>query len=144
MSVILFDPSEVYEEMADAYAGLKYRLHADADAEARFSKALRRIYYANVATFLCQYHDDTPLSDDELQAISTFQTLTPNPAVGRDCTDVELAHHFLAAWSLLNYNLMTNDGECYQARDSIAFLDALAMRIARDVLATEVETAAAA
>ena len=73
-----------------------------------------------------------------------FQTLTPNRQTGFDRTYVQLAHQFLSAWSHLKYNLVTNDGECYQARDSFEQLDALALRIAEDVLETEAESAAAA
>src|SRR5215211_7976078 len=143
MSVILFDPSEVYQDLADAYEGLKWHLRGRVTDEV-FYKALRRLYFANVATYLCQYHDDSPLSPEELQAISPFQTLDPNLEVGFSRTSPQLAHQFLSAWSHLKYNLVTNDGECYQARDSFEQLDALALRIAEDVLETEAESAAAA
>jgi Ser/Thr protein kinase RdoA (MazF antagonist) len=141
MSVILFDPSDVYQEMADAYEGLKHRLHADAAADARFYKALRRIYYANVATFLCQYHDDTPLTPDELGAISPFQTVAGDARAGGRRTPAELARQFLSAWSLLTYNLVTNDGEMYRACESFEQLEALALRLA--ALGLEAEGAAA-
>jgi hypothetical protein len=81
MSVILFSPQEVYKDLADSYESLKgfMRLHAymvfNEEADGKFYKALRRMYYANVACFLCQYHDDTPLGEDELKSISTFQEL---------------------------------------------------------------------
>ena len=142
MSVILFESTEVYQDMADAYEGLKWHLRGRVTDEG-FYKALRRLYFANVAAYLCQYHDDSPLSPDELQAISPFQTLDPNPEVGFSRTSPQLAQQFLAAWSHLKYNLVTNDGECYQARDSFELLDALALALAESVLDAEVESAAA-
>lgn len=141
-SVILFDPSEVYLDMADAYEGLKQRLHTNEDADARFYKALRRIYVANVATFLCQYHDDTPLAPEELAAISPFQHLAGAAQAGVRATAAELAQQFVSAWSALIDNLVTNDGELYQARDSFAYLEALAARIA--ALGLQDDTTAAA
>ena len=142
MSVILFDPREVYLDMADAYEGLKHRLHTSEDADARFYTALRRIYFANVATFLCQYHDDTPLRPDELAAISPFQHVAGAAQAGVRSSTAELAQHFCAAWSALKYNLVTNDGEMYQACDSFAYLEALAVRIAE--LGQQDDAAAAA
>ena len=142
MSVILFDPREVYLDMADAYEGLKHRLHTSEDADARFYTALRRIYFANVATFLCQYHDDTPLSPEELAAISPFQQLAGDVQTGACSTPMELAQHFHSAWSALTYNLATNDGEMYQACDSFAYLEGLAVQIA--ALGLQDDTAAAA
>jgi hypothetical protein len=142
MSVILFEPSEVYQDLADAYEGLKWHLR-DRVTDNEFYKALRRLYFANVATYLCQYHDDSPLSADELRAISPFQTLAGDRHAGFVQTSPQLARQFLAAWSRLKYNLVTNDGECYQARDSFELLDALALSLAESVLDTEIETAAA-
>ncbi len=142
MSVILFDTSEVYLDMADAYEGLKHRLQTSADADARFYKALRRIYFANVATFLCQYHDDTPLRPEELATISPFQHLGGAAQASVRDTTAALAQHFLSAWSALTYNLVTNDGEMYRACDSFAHLEALAVQIA--ALGLQDDAAAAA
>ena len=141
MSVILFDPSDVYQEMADAYEGLKHRLPATEQADARFYKALRRIYFANVATFLCQYHDDTPLRPEELCAISPFQHLAGDARAGDRATAAEQAEQFCSAWARLTYNLVTNDGEMYHACDSFALLEALAAQMAE--LGREAEAAAA-
>jgi hypothetical protein len=97
-----------------------------------FYRALRRLYFANVATYLCQYHDDSPLSQDELAAIDPFTKLqgkrTPNRSL------VESNNAFLSAWGGLKYNLVTNDGEQYLAKESFEFLEDLALSLSRAVL----------
>ena len=75
MSVILFSKEEVYQELADSYEGLKGILRRRPEDDERFYKALRRLYFANVAAYLCQYHDDSPLGSDELAGIDPFQDL---------------------------------------------------------------------
>jgi hypothetical protein len=72
MSVILFTKEEVYQELADAYEVLKRILTYRSENDMKFYKALRWLYFANAATFLCQYHDDTPLSKEELSAVDPF------------------------------------------------------------------------
>jgi hypothetical protein len=132
MSVILFEKEEVYQQMADAFEDLKHLLRYRSWGDGRFYKALRRLYFANVACYLCQYHDDSPLSAEELITIDPFMELTGKKRVER--SPVKSASLFLEAWSSLKYNLTTNDGEEYIARDSCAFLDDLAQQFSREVL----------
>src|SRR5205807_1458607 len=79
MSVILFSKDEVYTEMANAYESLKHLLFYDGKRDERdieFYTSLRRLYFANVAAWLCNYHDDeSPLSAQELGCIDTFDLL---------------------------------------------------------------------
>src|SRR5437763_16223722 len=112
MSVILFSKTEVYQDLADAYERLKYlRYNRTQETYEQFYKALRRLYFANVATYLCQYHDNTSLLAAEAKSIDGFTELQ-----GR-CDSVtrkmDLFHKFLCAWRALQYNLVTNDGEKY-------------------------------
>src|SRR5690349_16202519 len=108
MSVILFSRNTVFKEMADSYEGLKPYLRLryftiDADYNYNFYKSLRRLYFANVATFLCQYHDDTPedLSKLNIDPFADFPKGKP------DMSKDVLAHAnaFLQARSSLQYNL---------------------------------------
>src|SRR5947208_16967681 len=97
MSVILFSKHEVYQQLADAYEGLKHlRLSQGKDYDAHFYKSLRRLYFANVATYLCQYHDDSPLEPNELCALDPFQELQGKADI--QATDVEELSRFLEAW----------------------------------------------
>ena len=132
MSVMLLNITGVYQDMATAYAGLKQALHQTADDEQRFYRALRRMYYANVAAFLCQYHDDTPLSEDKLTSIDTVQHIpSEDPSIRvQDCAQL-----YLEAWWSLKYNTVTNDGEVYKAEDSYALLQALSESMTRLALA---------
>src|SRR5690242_5285024 len=115
MSVILYSKEEVYQEMADAYEGLKYLLHGCWSVDdVKFYKSLRRLYFANVATYLCQYHDDTPLSEAELTSIDGFMFLEGKKDT--TLTNLDKVNSFLSAWTGLQYNLTTNDGECYEAK----------------------------
>ena len=66
MSVIQFSKDQVFQELADSFEELKDLLFHRNWKDERFYKALRRLYFANVATYLCQYHDDSPLSVSEL------------------------------------------------------------------------------
>ena len=75
MSVILFAKEQVYRKLADAYEGLHGLLHASREDDERFYKSLRRLYFANVATFLCQYHNEPGLPQEELIGIDTFSAL---------------------------------------------------------------------
>src|SRR5215208_2884737 len=93
MSVILFQSTEVYQEMADAFEEIKYLLKYRSWGDERFYKALRRLYFANVATYLCQYHDDSPLSQEELTAIESFQKLDGKRRLNR--TPVQSINAFL-------------------------------------------------
>lgn len=124
--------------MARSYEGLKgymrrhaYRSFADEDEV--FYKALRRLYYANVATYLCQYHDSTPLSDDELRSIDTFDRFVPAQC-GMDVEPGKLIKEFLEAWGSLKYNLITNEGECYKAAESYEYIEGLAHHYARTLI----------
>jgi len=124
MSVILFTKSEVFQEMADEYEGLKHlqRVYGNIDDE-KFYKSLRRLYFANVATFLCQYHDDSPISSEELQGIETFQDIEGEKSIVGD--NVKRLNRFLDAWNSLQYNLITNDGEKYVAKESEEYIKSL-------------------
>lgn len=133
MSVILFSTDEVYKQMADAYEGLKHfqgptRLCKDDDE--RFYKSLRRLYFANVASYLCQYHDDTQLSKEELAAVDPFQELTGTD-LGKD--DIEDLCEFLCSWGELKYNLVTNDGEAYRPVDAYVYIEWLVFFFSREV-----------
>jgi hypothetical protein len=122
----------LFQELADSFEELKTLLPHRSWSDDRFYKALRRLYFANVATYLCQYHDDSPLSATELSAIEPFVELTGRKTPGRPLENS--AHAFLEAWSDLKYNLRTNDGEQYTARDSYEFMEYLALWIAKEVL----------
>src|SRR6266446_8496774 len=101
MSVILFAKEEVYQDLADAYERLKYlRYNRTQEKDAQFYKSLRRLYFANVATWLCQYHDDSPLSESELTHIDPFMELDGK---NRFTSDLEALHAFLSAWGSLQY-----------------------------------------
>lgn len=114
--------------MADSYETLEsvYNRHFYGSAQAEekkqaFYKALRRMYFANVATFLCQYHDGSPETGlDTL--IDPFQELE-----GKNHYDYmpieEAVNQFLQAWSALKYNLITNDGEMFVAKESYELLN---------------------
>src|SRR5256885_1471752 len=115
MSVILFSKGEVFQELADAYEGLKPLLRPIASQEEEdeeFYLALRRLYFANVATYLCQYHDETPLSAEELQGIDPFVGLQGHTKPLT--TKLVMLYTFLSAWGLVKYNLTTNAGETYE------------------------------
>ncbi len=132
MSVILFRTSDVFQTMADSYEGLKQYMRAHAmtfseEDDRRFYTALRRLYFANVACFLCQYHDATPLGADELSAIETFAAdFTGKPVFG--LSSLHHASRFLQAWERLKYNLTTNAGEVFIAQESFDYINRLAAR----------------
>ncbi len=135
MSVILFSKAEVFQDLANAYERLKSRLiFHNAEEDYKFYKSLRRLYFANVATYLCQYHDDTPLNDNELQAIETFSEIQgkANPLL----SEVEALHIFLSAWGSLRYNLVTNDGERYEAKEAYECITSLALTFSRSIIET--------
>lgn len=125
MSVILFSKKEVYQKMADSYETMSsiYNRHfyiSDPESHKQnFYRSLRRMYFANVATFLCQYHDETPETD--LSFIDPFTELE-----GKNHYDYmtieEGVDQFLQAWSSLEYNTTTNDGEQYIAKEGHEFL----------------------
>lgn len=123
MSVILFTKSGVYQELADCYESLKY-FHRPFTPEDdyQFYKSLRRLYFANVATFLCQYHDETP----ENTEIDPFIDLEGkrDPYASFD----QLVNTFVANWKSLKYNLITNDGEQYQPVQAYEYIDRLAVQ----------------
>ncbi len=133
MSVILFSKEEVYQPMADAYEGLKHLLrpYQVVDDE-KFYKSLRRLYFANLATYLCQYHDNTHLSESDLKAIDGFVTLEGkhNP----DYSNLELVNSFISNWRSLAYNLTTNDGEQYIAKEAQEYIEFLVSIFSRKVL----------
>lgn len=131
MSVILFPSTGVYQEMAGAYESLRSVLPRTEAERNRFYKALRRLYFANVATFLCQYHDATPLSNEELTGIETFQTVEGHAT---QLSTTRAAYQFLQAWGSLKYNLVTNDGEEFRATDSFNYLTSIAEQCARAAL----------
>ena len=131
MSVMLFSSNEVYKTMSRSYEGLKglamrysHRAFSQED-DYQFYKALRRLYFANVSCYLCQYHDDTPLASAELQAIETFSEIEGYSAPVRPDHE-ELVNQFLDAWRSLKYNLCTNDCELYKASDSYDYMEELA------------------
>lgn len=132
MSVILFFKDGVYQDLADAYERLK-RLRYDRSEEKdqEFYRSLRRLYFANVATYLCQYHDDSPLTEHELTSIDPFMELS-----GKDrfASDLEALDAYLSAWGSLQYNLVTNDGEHYRAQEAYALLADLAEYFCREVI----------
>src|SRR3712207_4633471 len=82
--------------MANAYEELNGLLMLRPD-DYRFYMALRRLYYSNVAAYLCQYHDDSPLTAAKLTAIDSFMELEGKRTPGRSL--VESAHDFLDAWA---------------------------------------------
>ncbi len=131
MSVILFNTKgDVFLEMAQSYEGLKkftaqytWRRFTD-EEDYQFYKALRRLYFANVACYLCQYHDESPLAPSELQAIETFSEIEGYSAPLYP-VDGELVKQFLDAWGSLKYNLVTNDGEIYKAEESYEYMEGL-------------------
>jgi hypothetical protein len=114
--------------MASAYMALKHHLLDTEDDTNRFYKALRRMYFANVATYLCQYHDDSRLSEKELLSIDTCQEIS---AEVKESGIMENVRAYLRAWGSLKYNTITNDGEQYIARESYEYLQGLAERMAR-------------
>jgi hypothetical protein len=131
MSVILFSPHEVYKELADAYEGLKHLQYSmSEEKDMKFYKSLRRLYFANVATFLCQYHDDTPLDKGVLTSIDAFQELDGK---NQERTLIEDLSEFLQSWGSLRYNLTTNDGEAYRAQDAYDCINELALFFSREV-----------
>lgn len=132
MSVILFNKGEVFQRLADAYEGLKQVIEASEEDDKSFYKSLRRLHFANVATYLCQYHDDTLLSDAELAGIDPFISLQGEADPLQ--SDLEKLNQFIGEWSHLQYNLVTNDGEEYQATTAYEFMNGLAMRLSRAVV----------
>jgi hypothetical protein len=77
------------------------------------------MYFANVATYLLSVHDDTPLSEDELQGIEPFDKIERR--FQPFSTNLTNLHAFLCAWGSLQYNLVTNDGShAYMHRVSAA------------------------
>lgn len=132
MSVILFSKSDVYQDLANMYEGLKRHIQATSDEDYKFYKSLRRLYFANVATFLCQYHDDSPLSKDELQEIDPFIDLQGKAIPGMSL--LEKLNLFLGSWGSLQYNLVTNDGEMYQGKEAYEYINYLALRLSREVV----------
>jgi len=132
VSVILFTKEEVYQDLADAYERLKYlRYDRSQEKDGQFYKSLRRLYFANVATYFCQYHDDTPLSENELTHIDSFKELQGED---RFTSDLEALDAFLSAWGRLQYNLVTNDGERYQAKEAFTVIAGLAELFSREVV----------
>jgi hypothetical protein len=134
MSVILFGKDEVYQDMADAYEGLKHFLLApyQDEQDTEFYTALRRLYFANVASWLCTYHDDTPLSVKELEGIDTFDLDCGKKRC--DANYIADLHKFTQAWSRLNYNLVTNGGEAYRPVKSWELVQSLIERLTCYVL----------
>ena len=95
--------------------------------DSQFYMALRRLHFANVACFLFQYHDDTPLGADELSAIETFaEDMTGKPVIG--VTSLQLVSRLLRAWESLKYNLRMNAGELFIAQQSFDYINNLAAR----------------
>ena len=127
MSVILFSSSNdsVFAEMARSYEHLKSFTGAH-----NFYKALRRLYFANVACFLCQYHDESPLGQEELLSIETFTNMDCLKS-GPILPPGEAVNTFLEAWGSLNYNLCTNDGEFYKPLESHELITNLAQSYGR-------------
>jgi hypothetical protein len=132
MSVILFSKREVYQTMANAFEDLKNLILFNYELEDTFYKALRRIYFANVAAYLCQYHDDTPLTAEDWSRIDPFIDLR---GVGNPTRPVMVAlHDFFSSWGSIKYNCTTNDGELYRAKESYTFMENLAITLCELVL----------
>jgi hypothetical protein len=135
VSVILFSKAEVYQTMADSYEGLKHLLrpfYTVEDEESKFYTSLRRLYFANVAAYLCQYHDEPPLSKEELQAIDPFLEIQGQAQPNR--TSLTNLAAFLKAWASLRYNLTTNAGEQYKPCEAFAYMEGLARRLTEAVV----------
>jgi hypothetical protein len=128
MSVILFDKADVFQEMANAYEGLKPHMQLSAYIsftaadDKEFYGALRRLYFANVATFMCQYHDETP----EHPAIDPFTDLQGKADI--DATFEHKIYMFISGWRSLKYNLVTNGGEEFRPVQSYKYIERLAAR----------------
>jgi hypothetical protein len=130
MSVILFNKNEIYQDMADAYESLKEFMRAmgyrsfSQDDDTKFSKALRRLYFANVASFLCQYHDDTPEKGDISQLIDPFVDVQGHSLP--ELSPAELIWSFTKDLQSLEYNLCTNDGGVFVEQASLEYIKDLA------------------
>jgi hypothetical protein len=138
MSVILFTKDDLYQNLANMYEGLKRLIQAGEEDDYKFYKSLRRLHFANVATFLCQYHDDTKLSDAELASIDPFIELQGKAIPGM--SNLEKLNLFLGEWGSLQYNLVTNDGELYKATEAYEYINGLALRLSRAVVEQAVHT----
>ena len=132
MSVILFAKVEVYQSLADAYEGLKRLVQSSDDEDTQFYKSLRRLYFANVATYLCQYHDEPGLTNKDLPPIDPFLNLQGKADPMK--STLEKGNEFLHNWGRLAYNLVTNDGEAYHPRQAYRYINELAIRISRNVI----------
>lgn len=129
MSVILFEPSEVYLDLAISYEKLKdfCRFHDKTfteDEDNQFYKSLRRMYFANVACYLCQYHCNNSINTE---GISTFKIdLKKLAKEDKEVQNPEdYISDFLDAFGALEYNLCTNDGENYIAEQAFSLLKGL-------------------
>lgn len=132
MSVILFEKCEVYQELADGYEGLKSCLESSEESDIKFYKSLRRLYFANVATYLCQYHDEVGLTNKDLPFIDPFMSLQGKADPMK--STLAKAHDFLSSWGSLRYNLVTNDGEEYHPIEAYGYINEVALRISREVI----------
>ncbi|GHO85206.1 hypothetical protein [Dictyobacter formicarum] len=106
--------------------------YAEAKEDSEFYTALRRLYFANVAAYLCQYHDETPLTDEELKSIDSFVALKGQAKPFT--TSLVNLQAFLTAWESLKYNLVTNAGERYEAVSAYVYIETLAERFTRAVI----------
>lgn len=134
MSVILFNKNQVYQDLANAYEDLKHVLEFSSypAVNEEFYKSLRRMYFANVATWLCQYHAESPLPEQELLSIDTFQVFEGHLTQGKK--EPEALNDFIHAWDSLKYNTYTNDGEQYIAKDSYQFIENLVYKFSSEVV----------
>ena len=113
MSVILYSKKEVYQQMADAYEELKYVFVFGTDVEKndlKFYKALRQLYFCNVATYLYQYDNTEPAS-------YSFNELQGIPDKSKKA--YESLSSFVHAFTSLTYNLIANDGSQFTVLEAI-------------------------
>ena len=90
-----------------------------------------------MASFLCQYHDDTPedISKLDIDPFSDFPEGKPD----RQKNTLANAHAFLLAWNRLKYNLVTNDGEQFIAKEAQDFIEDYASSMSRHIIGREAE-----
>lgn len=116
MSVILYSKQEVYQQMADAYEELKYVFVFGTDVEktdVKFYKALRQLYFCNVATYLYQYDHSGFTKPTEY----SFQELQGVPDKSKKA--YESLSSFSHAFTSLTYNLIANDGSQFTVLEAI-------------------------
>lgn len=126
MSVILYTKKEVHQKMADAYEELKYVFVLGTIVEKtdeKFYKAMRQLYFCNVATWLYQYGKERAFKPEELAVIDSFDELKGNPDYTKKLH--ESLSDFTHAWTSLTYNLIANDGTQFIQREAVETIEQL-------------------